>query len=316
MSSLGKELIEKDVESTPIQELQEVASDSSFKNNLDRLTIETLRLLCFVEGLPEIENKKDLAEHFATKLLNNIKGKETTNVDDSWQGDKEYYYGTYNQARSIYDVSENILWNHTEGTYIEDRRYISLKKSLEKSLQAILAKALEEIKISLRLSEKQENKDWSEVKINRPRNQFEYEEWRKVGKLLDEALMSKSWNQDVAAALKESCNESPLETMFKEKLMVARQYKNKKRKLDYSLTTTVILLFPTFVILAMVTLYNQPSQRVPLEQINTNAPEFNYAPPTYQQMNDLEAQLTTLGDTKERRDIGYSRGTKSNQEDS
>ncbi|CAG8584074.1 13527_t:CDS:2 [Racocetra fulgida] len=137
MSSLGGELIEKDVKSTSTQELQKVTPDSSLKNNLDRLTIETLRSLCSAKGLPETGNKKDLAEHFATKITNKIKGKETTNMDDSWQSDEERYINQY---------ANNL------------------------------------------------RKDFQRKEIGE-QDQFEYEEWRKVEKLLDEALTSKSWDQ-------------------------------------------------------------------------------------------------------------------------
>ncbi|CAG8782001.1 6945_t:CDS:2, partial [Racocetra persica] len=77
------------------KKLQEVASDSSLKNNLDRLTIETLRSLCSAEGLSETGNKKNLAECFAMKVTNKIKGKEIMNVDDSWQSDEDRYVNQY-----------------------------------------------------------------------------------------------------------------------------------------------------------------------------------------------------------------------------
>ncbi|CAG8503510.1 35665_t:CDS:2 [Racocetra persica] len=49
------------------------------------------RLYCSAVGLPETGNKKDLAEHFVIKITNKIKSKETTNMDNSWQSDEDYY---------------------------------------------------------------------------------------------------------------------------------------------------------------------------------------------------------------------------------
>ncbi|CAG8509225.1 4179_t:CDS:2 [Cetraspora pellucida] len=135
-----------------------------------------------------------------------------------------------------------------------------LERSLEKSLQATLTKALSEMKQSLHIigNKVEEDKFWPEEKMDRPRDQYEYNEWRRIGKELDEALLSKSlelvirarelaytqaytlrvankegW--DIAAALRDSVSEDPMEAALNEKLVFARQSaRSKKRKVDYT----------------------------------------------------------------------------------
>ncbi|CAG8788996.1 15316_t:CDS:1, partial [Cetraspora pellucida] len=59
------------------QEVQDesVSTDTSFRNSRDRLTLDTLRILCSVEGLSSSGSKKDLVERFASRTSSKIKGK-------------------------------------------------------------------------------------------------------------------------------------------------------------------------------------------------------------------------------------------------
>ncbi|CAG8540708.1 18040_t:CDS:2 [Cetraspora pellucida] len=248
------------------------SADMTFKNSLDRLTLDTLRILCNAEGLSVSGSKKELADRFALKMASKMKEKGPVELPNSFQvnEDRDNQAGDrlkgnnrrFDQAR-VFDQSvefgetsgrvaddtpESVLWNRmAEEKVLEERRFLSLERSLEKSLQATLMKAMKEMKSSLQSAgNRDEDKSWPEVKMDRPRDQFEYNEWRKIGRELDEALLFKSLEPivrareiaytraymlrvankkgwDVASALKDPASEDPLEAFLKEKLMLARQ---------------------------------------------------------------------------------------------
>ncbi|CAG8624116.1 4883_t:CDS:2, partial [Cetraspora pellucida] len=156
-------------------------ADMTFKNSLDRLILEMLRILCNAEGLSVSGSKKDfqINEDHNNQASNRLKGNNRR----------------FDQAQ-VFDQSVEFV----EEKVLEERRFLSLESSMEKSLQATLIKAIEEMKSSLQSAENRDNdKFWSEVKMNRPKDQFEYDELRKIEKELDEALVSKSLEPIVRA---------------------------------------------------------------------------------------------------------------------
>ncbi|CAG8479287.1 10366_t:CDS:2, partial [Scutellospora calospora] len=153
------------------------STDTTFKNSLDRLTLDTLRVLCNTEDLSVSGSKKELADRFALKIANKMKEKGPVELSNSFQVNEDHD----NQARDRLKGNNhrsNQARNHiAEERVLEERRFLSLKRSLEKSLQATLMKAIEEMKSSLQSAgNRDEDKFWLEVKMDRPRDQFEYDE--------------------------------------------------------------------------------------------------------------------------------------------
>ncbi|CAG8476832.1 12770_t:CDS:2 [Cetraspora pellucida] len=285
MSLYEEPLLDRDFNTSPCELADEnVVAETSFLNSLDRLMVDTLRMLCEAEGLPSVGNKKEMAERLAVKTVSKLKGKDLAIRNQLGQASERANYvddrsgaevrrkeasSNMEQVESIYDEgsdkrfhepSRNGFMNQGKDDRLgEERRYLMLERSSEKSLQATLAKALGEMKQSLYVigNKVEEDKFWPEIKMNRPRDQYEYDEWRRIGKELDEALLTKSlepvvrarelaytWvytlrvankeGWDIAAALRDSVNEDPMEAALREKLIVARQSaKSKKRKTDY-----------------------------------------------------------------------------------
>ncbi|CAG8826305.1 8865_t:CDS:2, partial [Dentiscutata erythropus] len=74
----------------PVQEVQD-EPDTGFKNSLDRLTLDTLRVLCNAEGLSSSGAKKELVERFAAKTSNKIRGKLPESIDVVQNSDERRY---------------------------------------------------------------------------------------------------------------------------------------------------------------------------------------------------------------------------------
>ncbi|CAG8599865.1 4363_t:CDS:2 [Cetraspora pellucida] len=122
---------------------ENVVAETSFLNNLDRLTVDILHVLCEVKELPSVKNKKEMLKGQASKHVNYI---------------------------------DNRFINHNEKDRLgEERRYLILKKFLEKSLQVTLAKALGKMKQSLYVigNKVEKNKFWPKIKMDRSRDQYE-----------------------------------------------------------------------------------------------------------------------------------------------
>ncbi|CAG8533591.1 23099_t:CDS:2 [Cetraspora pellucida] len=148
-----------------------VLAEMEFRNSLNRLTLDTLRVLCYAEGLSSLGSKKKLVERFASRTLSKIKGKvvEINNVgylNEELDSQVEESFRAENRN------------NLDKKKLTEEKRYMLLERSLEKSLQAILLKALEKLKQNLNgIGNQDEDRLWPEVKMNRLRDQFEYDKW-------------------------------------------------------------------------------------------------------------------------------------------
>ncbi|CAG8493783.1 3833_t:CDS:2, partial [Cetraspora pellucida] len=290
------------------------SSDTTFKNSLDRLTLDTLRILCNAEGLSVSGSKKELADCFALKMASKMKEKGPVELPNSFQVNEDHDNQAgdrlrgnnrrFDQAR-VFDQSvesgEMLGRNHmAEEKVLEERRFLSLERSLEKSLQATLIKAMEEMKSSLQLAgNRDEDKFWPEVKMDRPRDQFEYNEWRKIGRELDEALLSKSLEPiegwDVASALKDPASEDPLEASLKEKLMLARQsVRSKKRKTDYSSVATSSVAYP-FAPQTHLNPYAQFTQLAQKPYLDQGSMAFYHTAVPQQQLSGQSSQCPPYG---------------------
>ncbi|RIB12450.1 hypothetical protein C2G38_24343 [Gigaspora rosea] len=92
----------------------------------------------------------------------------------------------------------------------------------------------------------EESRYWPREKFGRARDQFEYDEWCKVGRILDNALVNRDWEMrgkvrnvaatraftlrvakregwNVAARIRDLLDDDPMEVFFQEKLASARQ---------------------------------------------------------------------------------------------
>ncbi|CAG8622256.1 11281_t:CDS:2, partial [Scutellospora calospora] len=216
MSLYEEPLLDRDFNMSSCELSDEnVIAETSFLNSLDRLTVDILHVLCKAEGLPSIGNKKEIAERLAAKTASKLKGKDSVVRNQLDQASECVNYiedrskaevhrkeagNNVEQVESNYDEGSNkrfheplsVFLNQNEDNRLgEERRYLILEKFLEKSLQAILAKALVEMKQSLYVigNKVEENKFWPE-----------------------------SW--DIAAALDNSISEDSIEAALREKLIV------------------------------------------------------------------------------------------------
>ncbi|RIB01046.1 hypothetical protein C2G38_2232062 [Gigaspora rosea] len=153
----------------------EESSHQGLKSTLERLPVETLKLLCNGEGLSEAGVKRDLVERLAERVVS--KSRRKVRIDDDGQG---------NNGNS-------------------DLQFLALERSLEKLIQASLEKAVGEIRRSVQVMQNgEESRYWPREKFGKARDQFEYDEWCKVGRTLDNALVNRDLEmigkvRDVAA---------------------------------------------------------------------------------------------------------------------
>ncbi|CAG8648285.1 4629_t:CDS:2 [Gigaspora rosea] len=91
-------------------------SHQELKSTLGRLPVETLKLLCNGEGLSEAGVKRDLVERLAGRVVSKSKRKER--IDDDGQDAKTQDWGN------------------------SDLQFLALERSLEKSIQVSLEKAV------------------------------------------------------------------------------------------------------------------------------------------------------------------------------
>ncbi|CAG8796471.1 1079_t:CDS:2, partial [Cetraspora pellucida] len=230
------------------------------KNSLEHMTVETLRVLCQAEGLLEVGTKKELVERLVGRVVS--KAKEKGRGEDSSQ-DRDMWHDRMSLVSDdvVHDKFENRSENENNAEVqngsLPDSHYIALEKSLEKTVQATLEKALEEFKRSVQsVYSVDEDRYWPKEKINKSRDQFEYDEWCKLGRYLDSSLIGKEWDfvikvrdvaatrafmlrvankegWDVAAGIKDPASEDPMEVYFHEKLANARQsVRNKQPRLE------------------------------------------------------------------------------------
>ncbi|RIB05174.1 hypothetical protein C2G38_2220390 [Gigaspora rosea] len=112
---------------------------------------------------------------------------------------------------------------------------------------ATLEKAVGEIKRSVQVMQNSEkSRYWPREKFGKARNQFEYDKWCKVERILDNALVNRNWvmigkvhdvaatrsfmlrvakkeGWNVAAGIRDPLNDDPMDVFFQEKLASARQ---------------------------------------------------------------------------------------------
>ncbi|CAG8446014.1 4009_t:CDS:1 [Cetraspora pellucida] len=234
----------------------ELTSRQGLKNSLERMTAETLRVLCQAEGLSEVGAKKELVERLVGRVVSKAKGKgrvEGCSQDrDFW--DERMSLESEDVVRDTVEKrTENEANTEVQNDSLSDSRYIVLEKSLEKTVQATLGKALEDFKRCVQsVYSVEDDRYWPKEKLNKPRDQFEYDEWCKLGRYLDNSLISKEWDfvvkardvaatrafmlrvankegWNVAAGIKDPANDDPMEAYFHEKLANARQSARNKR---------------------------------------------------------------------------------------
>ncbi|CAG8438935.1 10486_t:CDS:2 [Dentiscutata heterogama] len=193
------------------------STDSGFKNSLDRLTVDTLRMLCSAEGLPCSGSKKELVERFALRMSNKIKGKVSNfsemlhpnnehdiKVEERLKGEsRKKDFGYSDKLDEIYYTGANKSFQESSNNTLS-----------EKSLQATVLKALEEMKQSLYVvGSRDEDRFWPEE--------------------LDEALLFKSIEPIVRAREIAYTRAYILQAVLRERLTLARQTaKNKRKRTD------------------------------------------------------------------------------------
>ncbi|CAG8595193.1 3463_t:CDS:1, partial [Cetraspora pellucida] len=255
---------------TVVRDEVEKSQEQSLRNSLDRLTIDTLKVVCRGEGLSERGMKKDLVERLADRVLSKAKGKDK--VTDNIQ------VGNIRESRMSFDVKEGLQDSSYKGRSCEtfdtvrsggvdeiggegyldfDQQYVAFEKSMEKTMQAMVGKVVGEIKKSIQpVQNVEENKYWTKEKMNKPRDQFEYDEWCKVGRYLDSALLSNNWDMiskareavatrafmlrianregwNIAAEIGDKSTDDLMEVLFHDKLANARQTaKNKRQRVE------------------------------------------------------------------------------------
>ncbi|CAG8755560.1 1656_t:CDS:2, partial [Cetraspora pellucida] len=129
------------------------------------------------------------------------------------------------------------------GGYLDfDQQYVALEKSIKKMMKAMLGKVVDEIRKSIQpVHNMEENKYWIKEKMNEARDQFEYNEWCKVGKYIDSAILSNDWDMiskarevvvtrafvlrimnhegwNIAAEIEDKSSDDPMEALFHDKL--------------------------------------------------------------------------------------------------
>ncbi|CAG8486927.1 16553_t:CDS:2 [Cetraspora pellucida] len=220
MSLYEEPLVKKDQSAFPYNSQNEsVVISTGFMNNLNRLTLDTLRMLCKAKELSVSGSKKDLTERLTAKTAVKLREKESEKkaMKDNMRSEVCRKGLNEEQHKIYYNIG-------AEKFMLESQR--------GKLLQAMLTKALADLKQTLHV--------------------------HKIGKELDEALYTKflklivkvqklayiqaytlqvvnikGW--DIASAFRDLVSEDPIEVALREKLVLARQLaKNKKRKLDYS----------------------------------------------------------------------------------
>ncbi|CAG8691319.1 12888_t:CDS:2, partial [Cetraspora pellucida] len=185
-----------------------------------------------VEGLSSVGTKKDMPERLAEKTASKLKEKDLAVINQVGQASDCVSYVEDQLEEEVHRKDE-------EDKLSEERKYLMLERSLEKSLQATLVKALNEMKQSLHVigNKVEEDKFWQEVKMNRPRDQHKINVGvQKLAYIQVYTLrVPNKEGQNIAAALRDSVSEDLMEAALKEKFFLLRQSaRSKKRKINYS----------------------------------------------------------------------------------
>ncbi|CAG8495244.1 16920_t:CDS:2 [Gigaspora margarita] len=122
-----------------------------------------------------------------------------------------------------------------------DLQYIALERLLEKTIQATMEKVVNDIKKSVQATQNiDENKYWPKEKINKPRDQFEYDEVVATRTFILRVAKREGWG---ASEIRDSSDEDPMDVYFQDKLASARQLaKNKRPKVGSSIGSPVLVL--------------------------------------------------------------------------
>ncbi|CAG8656053.1 984_t:CDS:2 [Cetraspora pellucida] len=191
----------------------EKSQEMNLRNSLDRLTIDTLKVVCRGEGLSEKGNKKELVERLADRVLSKAKRKDR--VVDNTQG------RNIGEGRMGFDAEErlhdNIARNRSldnvngEGIGSEGARYTGYG--------AI----------------------WISISIGRYMdNAILSNNWDIISKASEVVAMRafvlrianhEGWN--IAAEIGDKSSDDPIEVLFHDKLTSARQSaKNKRQRIE------------------------------------------------------------------------------------
>ncbi|CAG8822822.1 24967_t:CDS:1, partial [Gigaspora margarita] len=177
---------------------------------MDRLSLETLKMLCKGEGLSDIGAKKELVDKLASRIVDKAKERDR-GEENSWS--KDVREGRVD-IDSDFTVREGNFDRRSEtsdggagirGFSTPDLRYVTLERALGKTVQATMEKVIGDFSKCVQpVQSVGEYKYWPKEEMNKPRDQFEYNEWCKIGRYLDCALMSRDWDlinkaRDVAA---------------------------------------------------------------------------------------------------------------------
>ncbi|RIB28598.1 hypothetical protein C2G38_2157588 [Gigaspora rosea] len=165
----------------------EESSHQGLKSTLEQLLVETLKLLYNGEGLSEVGVKRDLVERLVKRVVSKSKRKER--IDDDDQG--------------------NNVWGENNGN--SDLQFLALERSLEKSIQATLEKAVGEIKRSVQVMQNsEERRILDNTLVNR--------DWEMIGKVHDVAAtqaftlrVAKKEGWNVAAGIRDLLDDDPIE---------------------------------------------------------------------------------------------------------
>ncbi|CAG8566091.1 12638_t:CDS:2 [Cetraspora pellucida] len=242
-----------------LKDSAEKISQQSVKSGLDRLSMETLKMMCKGEGLPETGAKKELVERLAMRIISKAKGKGVENSNqckDTWDEKSGNVLDILTREKDERRSDINDGSFGVQECVIPDLQYMALEKSLEKTVQATMEKVVGEFKRNVQeLQQDEGDKYWPKEKLGKARDQFEYDEWCKAGRFLDNALRSRNWDLiikardvvatrafmlrvaskegwNIAAGIRDPLDDDPMEAYFQERLANARQVaKNKQPRL-------------------------------------------------------------------------------------
>ncbi|RIB12582.1 hypothetical protein C2G38_2200265 [Gigaspora rosea] len=229
----------------------EESSHLGLKSTLERLPVETLKLLCNSEGLLEAGVKRDLVKRLVGRVVSKSKRKER--IDNDGQGNNVWGENNVGFGGRLFEKGFEKGSKVIEGDAKmqdwgnSDLQFLALERFLEKLIQATLEKAVGEIKRSVQVMQNSEkNRYWPREKFRKARDQFEYDEWYKVERILDNALVNRDWEMiekvrdvaatraftlrvakregwNVVAGIRDPLDNDPMEVFFQEKLASARQ---------------------------------------------------------------------------------------------
>ncbi|CAG8614332.1 1725_t:CDS:2, partial [Cetraspora pellucida] len=214
-----------------VEDSAERVSQQGLKSRLDRLSLEALKMLCKEEGLSEMEVKKELMERLAVRMFNKTKRKAIENSNISGMSSKKENIRRKRGEVRILEDNEGRTGVQEYG--VPDLQYLALERSLEKTVQATMEKVPKE-------------------KLVKVRDQFEYDEWCRVGKNFDNVLRNKDWDLivkardvtatrafmlrvankerwNIVAGIRDLLEDDPIEAYFQERLANARELARNKR---------------------------------------------------------------------------------------